>query len=102
MSETVITGLFTLAGTFIGGLISFLIARNTKEINTLKSDVIILSKQVISYWNIERLYSEELSKLVSKPARTILHEYREKIESMEFERPTMTEKESKRILTKHT
>jgi len=96
MSETVITGLFTLAGTFIGGLISFLIARNTKEINTLKSDVINLSKQVISYWNIERLYSEDISKLVSKPARTILNEYREKIESMEFERPTMTEKEAKK------
>ncbi len=50
----------------------------------------MLSKQVISYWNFEKLYSEKISKLLSKPAKTILQEYREKIESMDLERPTMT------------
>ena len=50
----------------------------------------MLSKQVISYWNFEKLYPEKISKLLSKPAKTILQEYREKIESMDLERPTMT------------
>jgi hypothetical protein len=43
MIQPIIIGLFTLAGTLIGGLISFLIARNEKEIRTLKSHVNILS-----------------------------------------------------------
>jgi hypothetical protein len=58
MTEPIIIGLFTLAGTMLGGLISFLIARNAKEIKTLKSQVNTLSNQVISYWNIENLYSK--------------------------------------------
>ena len=62
----------------------------------------MLSKQVISYWNFEKLYSEKISKLLSKPAKTILQEYREKIESMDLERPTMTQKEANKILTKNT
>ncbi len=31
MSESVITEIFALSGTLLGGLISFLIARNAKE-----------------------------------------------------------------------
>lgn len=102
MTEPIITGLFTLAGTLLGGLISYFIARNAKEIKTLKTQINLLSKQVISYWNLEKLYSEEVGNLLSKPAKTILQEYREKIESMDLERPTMTEKEAKRILTKNS
>jgi hypothetical protein len=102
MNESVISGIFALSGTLLGGLISYFIARNAKEIKTLKAQVSMLSKQVISYWNLERVYSEEIGKLVSKPAKTILQEYREKIESMDLERPTMTEKEAKRILTKNS
>lgn len=44
MSEPIITGVFTLLGTVLGGLISYLIARNDKEIRSLKSKVKLLSK----------------------------------------------------------
>jgi hypothetical protein len=101
MDESIVNGIFALSGTLLGGLISYFIARNAREIKTLKSQVNILSNQVISYWNLEKLYSEEFGKLISKSAKTILKEYREKIESMDLERPTMTEKEAKRILTKN-
>jgi len=102
MNESIINGIFALSGTLLGGLISYFIARNAKEIKTLKTDLCRLAKQVISYWNLERLYSEEIGRLVSKPPKTILQEYREKIESMDIERPTMTEKEAKKLLTKHS
>lgn len=101
MNESIINGIFALSGTLIGSLISYFIARNVKETKTLKAQVSILSKQVMSYWNLERIYSEELGKLVSKPAKTILQEYREKIVAMNLERPTMTEKEAKNILIKN-
>lgn len=41
MSDSIITGTFTLLGTILGGLISYLIARNAKEIKILKSHVSI-------------------------------------------------------------
>lgn len=102
MGEAGITGLFTILGTLLGGIISYMISRDSKETKTLKTQVNILSKQVISYWNLEKLYAEELGKYSSKPARTILQEYREKIESMDLERPTMTEKEANKILNKNS
>jgi hypothetical protein len=102
MTEPIITGLFTLAGTLLGGLISFLIARNEKEIRTLKSHVNILSNQVVSYWNLEELYSKEISNITSKNQRIVKQEYREKVEEIGFERPTMTEKKAKEILTKNS
>ena len=80
MNETIINGIFALSGTLVAGLISYIIARSAKETKTLKSQV----------------------NMLSKPTKTILQEYREKIESMDLERPTMTQKEAKRILTKNT
>jgi membrane protein YqaA with SNARE-associated domain len=102
MSEPIVKGLFTLAGTLLGGLISYIIARNAKEIKTLKSQVNILSNRAISYWNLEELYSKEISNLISKAQKTVKQEYREKIEAMGLDRPRMTEKEVKKILTKNT
>lgn len=102
MNETIINGIFALSGALVGGLISYIIARSAKETKTLKSQVNMLSKQVISYWNLEKLYSEEINNLLSKPTKTILQEYREKIESMDLERPTMTQKEAYKILTKNS
>jgi membrane protein YqaA with SNARE-associated domain len=102
MTEPIVTGLFTLAGTLLGGLISYLIARNAKEIRALKSQVNNLSNQIISYWNLEKLYSEELSKINSKAQKTVLQEYRERIEAMNLDRPTMTENEARKILIKNS
>lgn len=102
MDDSIINGIFALSGTLLGGGISYIIAQNAKEIKTLKSQVNILSKQVISFWNLEKLYSEEVGKLLSKPAKTILQDYREKIENLDLDRPTMTEKEAKKILTKNS
>jgi hypothetical protein len=90
MTEPIITGIFKLSGTLLGGLITFFIARNAKELINLKSQVNLLSKQIISYWNLEKLYSEDVSKLISKAQRSVLLEYREKVEAMELERPSMT------------
>ena len=102
MSEPLVTGIFTLLGALLGGIISYLGSRNERKIESLKSKVNLLSKQVISYWHLEKLYSDEIGELLSRPSRTVLQEYRDKIESMDLERPTMTEKEAKRILTKNS
>jgi hypothetical protein len=76
MNESIINGIFALTGTLIGGLISYFIARNAKEMKTLKTQVNLLSKQFITYWDLEKLYSEEIGKLNTKPAIIVLQEYR--------------------------
>ena len=101
MNESIINGLFTLAGTLVGGLITFVIAKNAIDYKILKSHVSILSNQIISYWNLEKLYSEEISNLTSKAKKTVLQEHREKVEGMDLVRPTMNEKEAKEILIKN-
>jgi len=53
MSEPIITGVFTILGAILGGIISYLGSRNERKIELLKSRVNLLSKQVISYWNLE-------------------------------------------------
>jgi len=102
MNESILNGIFALSGTLLGGVISFLMSRNANEIKTLKSQLNRLSKQIVSYWNLEKLYSDEISKVTSKPAKTVLQEFRERIEEMNLERPTMTEREAKKILTENS
>ena len=57
MNNSILNGIFALSGTLLGGFISYIIAKDAKETKTLKSQVNMLAKQVISYWNLEKLYS---------------------------------------------
>ena len=69
MNDTIINGIFTLSGVVIGGLISYLITKSNRDYKRLKSVKKELCHQIISYWNLEKLYSEELANKNSKPAR---------------------------------
>ncbi len=102
MNQTILNGIFALSGTLLGGIISFFIQKNEKETQKLKYQLNLLSKQVISYWYLEKLYSEEIAKLISKPSKTVLQDYRDKIENMDLERPIVTAHEAKNILNKNS
>jgi len=94
MNETVINGLFTLAGVLLGSLAPYLGARDARRMAKLESLLSRLTEQVASYWELEKLYSEEIAKLADKNSRTVLNEFRDKVESEERERPTMTAKQA--------
>jgi gas vesicle protein len=102
MSESVIIGIFTCIGTIIGILASYLISlismKKDKEFKMLKNNVKRLAKQVISYWNLEKKYSEELGKLTSKAPKTVLQDFRSEVENDGYERPTMTENDANNFL----
>ena len=101
MNESILNGLFALSGTLLGGIISYMINKDEKETKKLRLQINLLSKQVISYWILEKLYSDDIGILLSKSSRTILQEYREKIVNMELERPSMTANEAKKIIDKN-
>lgn len=82
----------------MGGVISYFITKSNRDYKRLKSQKNYMSNQIISYWNLEKLYSEDIANSSSKSAKTVLQEYRDKVEAMNLIRPLMTEKEARKIL----
>jgi len=116
MTDVIVTGLFTLGGVALGGFFSFLISLDSKERSHLKlmnqklrydndllvADIQKMGNHIIAYWNLEKIYADEISKSVGKPIPTILKEHRQIIENSGYTRPTMTENDVNDILGKHT
>lgn len=114
MESVIINGIFTLAGVFIGGVISYLTARDKKEVAALnrqikelqennnihKTQIISLCNQVSAYWNIEKAYSEEIASITQKNAKTILQKRRDSIAAKGFVRPSLTSNDVNKILEK--
>ena len=94
MNDTIINGLFTLSGVLIGSASSFFATRDARRMAKLESLVSKLAEQVASYWELEKHYSEEVATLSGKNSKTVLNEFRERVESEERERPTMTAKQA--------
>ena len=109
-----INGIFTIIGAIVGGIISYLTARDKKEltalhrkieeqqekIDSMKKYVVQLGAQVSAYWNVEKAYSEEIATMTNINAKTILQKHRDSIEAKGFVRPTLTEKGVSDILEK--
>jgi hypothetical protein len=94
MSDTIINGLFTLAGAGIGVLYAYLSSRKDRIYQNNKK----LVAQVTSYWQLEKLYSAELANLTKANSKTVMQSYRDKVEDLGYERPTMTESGAKKLL----
>ena len=69
MGEAGITGLFTILGTLLGGIISYMISRDVKETKKLKTQINMLSKQVISYWNLENMFQNRQEQFFKNSVR---------------------------------
>jgi len=127
MSETIVNGIFTLAGALVGsgGLLILICFQNKKDtirkelelqkdnlnleierkketINFLKQDLVRLANQVKSYWKLEKFYSEEIAELLDKKARTKIIEFRKKVEKEDdYEKPYMTAIAADKIISKY-
>lgn len=97
MNDSIINGLFTLSGVLIGSASSFFATRDARRMAKLESLVSKLADQVASYWELEKHYSEDVAKRSDKNSKTVLNEFRERVESEERERPTMTAKQADSI-----
>ena len=102
MNDTIVNGLFTITGGLIGFAGTFFTTRNSRLMAKLESLISKLAEQVASYWELEKLYSEEVSRLSNKNASTILRDYREKVVKNGRERPTMTAAEADGIVKRHS
>ncbi|MEZ5538996.1 MAG: hypothetical protein R3E63_03345 [Pseudomonadales bacterium] len=93
MSDTILTGIFALAGTMIGGLLTYMAARVDHRWKRAKKHIGQLCDQVTSYYQLEQIYKEELAQLdpQKRSPKTIMEDMRSRVsQSGEYERPMMT------------
>ncbi len=96
MVDSIINGLFALVGTVIGGAVTWLVSRDKRRSDKMYKTLMLFSEQIKSYWYLEKLYSNDMASLKSSSEKTIQMQYREKVEKMGYERPTMTANEVKK------
>jgi hypothetical protein len=105
MSEQVVIGLFTLAGTiaggFLGGFFSVRAAKIGYKKEIMEKDIKDLANQVKSYWLLEKEYLSQIKKLSDKSEDTIMRSTRKIVAEKGHEYPKMTEKEADSILRKY-
>jgi len=100
MTDTLITGIFTLLGATVGGLLTFFGNKHLVEHEDAKKEILKLSNQIISYWHLEKEYYTILSKYLNKSPQTTQLEFRKKVQENDFDRPIMTENDIKNIISK--
>lgn len=100
--DAVWNGIFAIGGTVLGGIFTLLATRMGKDWHRAKETIQDLSDQVISYWNLEKEYQVEMSRLdpEQRAEKTIMEDMRARIQDQGYERPTMTENEVMRIKKK--
>ena len=100
MTDTLITGIFTLLGAAVGGLLTFLGNKHLVDHEDAKKEILKLSNQIISYWHLEKEYYTVLSTYLNKSPQTTQLEFRKKVQENDFDRPIMTENDIKNIISK--
>lgn len=105
MSEQIIIGLFTLAGTiaggFLGGFFSVRAAKIGYKKEEMEKDIKDLANQVKSYWHLEKEYLSQIKELSGKSEETIMKNTRKIVANNGNDRPSMTASKADSILRKY-
>ena len=101
MDPSVYNGLFAIAGAAVGGGCTVAATLIERRWGTAKRDIRNLADQVASYYQLERLYKEEIAELTGKASKTIMEQMRARVtEGGTYVRPTMTSAEAMKLLSK--
>jgi len=101
MDTTIYNGLFAIAGAAVGGLCTVAASLIERRWDRAKRDIQTLTEQVEAYYQLERLYKQEMAVLTGKSAKTVMEQMRTQVaENKLLARPTMTSDQAKRIRDK--
>lgn len=99
------SGIFVLAGAFIGGLFSFLTAQRgshvaglEKKLRRIEKVHVTACQQIKAYYRLETFYKAELAKLTSQAEQTVQIKFRTDVENAGFSRPTWTERDAENAI----
>lgn len=105
MSEQVVIGLFTLAGTlaggFLGGFFSIRAAKIGYKKEKMEKEIKDLANQVKSYWLLEKEYLSQLKGYSGLSEETLMKTTRKIVANNGNEYPKMTANEADSILRKY-
>ena len=105
MSDQIVIGLFTLAGTiaggFLGGFFSVRAAKVGYQKEKMEKDIKDLANQVKSYWHLEKEYISQIKDYSGKSEDTIMKNTRKIVANNGYEYPKMTENDANSILRKY-
>ena len=99
MNDSLINGIFSLGGVFIGSvmsLVGIVISNRLQRRRQVFTDTL---DQIVGYWNLEEEMARHIAKLEGKKraVKTIKEDFRERIYDEKGNRPTMTENEANRL-----
>jgi hypothetical protein len=101
MDPSIYSGLFAIAGAAVGGGCSVAATFIERRWGRARRDIRILADQVAAYYQLERLYKDEMAGLTGKAPKTIMEQMRTRVEENgAYVRPTMTSNEAARIQAK--
>ena len=105
MGPAITTGFFTLGGVLITSIVNYISNRRQQdrerlqnELSRLRTKFVAACQQIEAYYELERLYAEELSKSQDKKKGTVVIEFRNRIEENGFERPQWTASDAKKAI----
>lgn len=105
MSEEIVIGLFTLAGTlaggFLGGFFSVRAAKIGYKKEKMEKEIKDLANQVKSYWLLEKEYLSQLKGYSGQSEDTLMKTTRRIVANNGNEYPKMTANEADSILRKY-
>ena len=101
MDPNVYSGLFAIAGAAVGGGFTIGATFIERSWGRAKRDIRNLADQVAAYYQLERLYEDEMAVLTGKASKTIVEQMRTRVEENgSYVRPRMTSNEAARLQAK--
>ena len=98
LASIAITASATVLAATVGGLFTYLASREKNSVEGLKSEHKRAADQVISYYELEQLYMNEVSRLSGTAASTVQKDFRDKVENSGLTRPSWTATTAKRSI----
>lgn len=98
LASIAITAAATVSAAAVGGLFTYLASKEKNSVESLRSEHRKAAEQVISYYELEQLYMNEVSRLTGSAAATVQKDFRDKIENNGLTRPSWTATTAKRSI----
>lgn len=101
MDPSLYSGLFAIGGAAVGGVCTVAATFIERRWSRANREIRDLADQVAAYYQLERLYKNEMAELTGKAPKTIMEQMRTRVEENGmYVRPTMTSGEAAKVQAK--
>ncbi len=98
LASMAITAVATVSAAAVGGLFTYLASKEKNSVESLRSEHRKAADQVISYYELEQLYMNEVSRLTGTDPAIVQKDFLDKVETSGHTRPSWTATTAKRSI----